>query len=128
MLTPGSSPQTTDYQTTYPNIQFTNYTAAGGVAVNDFGYDPSFQPQSNAPALRMRSQWEPWWRYHWANDLFDYLCVRSPADDYLPNYPMQKEWVQGQIYRGGDLVSFFYFDAPSNTKAHQIYVCNAGVV
>jgi len=28
------------------------------------------------------------WRYRWAIDLFDYLTVNSPGNDYLPNVPL----------------------------------------
>ena len=30
------------------------------------------------------------WRYRWAIDLFDYLTVNSPGNDYLPNVPLSE--------------------------------------
>jgi hypothetical protein len=132
-------PDAADYAATgYPKPNFTNYLAGSnkGIAVNDFGYDPSYVPGSTGKA-----NWEPFWRYHWADDLFDYLSVRTPSDDYLPNIPMQKEWhpVDPNIatptlqyqYRTGDLVSYYNPNSvisPGVTvPAHEIWRCTGNV-
>ncbi len=129
VLAPGSPLDTPDYNG-YPNPYFTANYVSPSIAVNDFGFDPSYQPQNGATPAR-GCDWEPFWRYHWAADLLDYLTVRTPSDDYLPNYPMQKEWqpaiagftaAQQQTYYVGDLVSV-YNPVAAGGPAHEIYVC-----
>jgi len=132
VLVPGSALDTPDYNN-YPNPYFTAGYGTPSIAVNDFGFDPSYQPVNGAIPTR-GCDWEPYWRYHWAADLFDYLSVHTPSDDYLPNYPMQKEWQpavagfalnQQQTYYVGDLVSVYNLNAYGvNLPAHEIYVCN----
>ena len=104
----GEDPTEPPWTRPYPNN--VNYlfpttpgpVAANHVVVNDFAFDPSYQ--LNGPR---GVDWSPYWRYRWASDLFDYLCVWSPADDYQPNIPMQREWVEGEYYDQGDLVSVY---------------------
>ena len=90
VLATNSPLDTPDYDPTkYPNPTFRAAYGSPSLAVNDFGYDPSYD-SSTSPTHGC--DWEPFWRYHWASTLFDYLSVRSPSDDYFPNYPVQKEW------------------------------------
>ena len=67
--------------------------------------------------------WEGFWRYRWAADLFDYLAPWSPADDFQPNYPMQREWIPGEQYQPGDLVSIY--NATAGVYGHEIWQCTA---
>ena len=119
VLSTGTPFDTPDYSPTagYPSPTYTANYAAPSVVVNDFGFDPSYQPANFTPGAPARGcDWEPFWRYHWAADLFDYLSVRTPSDDYLPNYPMRRErgldgsvagTVPQEYYYQGDVVSYY---------------------
>jgi hypothetical protein len=56
--------------------RFSPIRHATGVDYDDFGYDPTGAVD-----------WSPMWRYHWAMDLFDYVTVHAPHDDYSPEVP-----------------------------------------
>ena len=62
---------------------------AGSLVVNDLAFDPSYQ--YTATTTR-GANWEPFWRYRWAGDLFDHLAISTPSDDYQPGFPMQGEF------------------------------------
>jgi hypothetical protein len=129
----GSAQMVSDYTPGigYPDINYAPPPSATAavpkekVVVNDFGYDPSYQSSTGRG-----TEWSGFWRYRWATDLFDYLSWWSPADDYLPAYPMQREWVEGESYNNGDLVSIYNptIDATTGQPfGHQIYQTNAPV-
>jgi hypothetical protein len=126
---PAGVPDVSDYTAAgYPNPNYT-VAAKGPVTVNDFGYDPSFALNPAGTATATGVNWEPFWRYHWAGKLFDYLATWSPAEDYQPNYPMQREFEPAILgtslpsYYPGDHVSV-YVPATVNgvaTGQHVIY-------
>jgi hypothetical protein len=109
----------------YPNINDDNPPAgfvgdpAGPLWVNDYAFDPSFRVNPGPPITTYGADWEPYWRYRWAMDLFDFLDVRSPATDTLPNYPVGKQWEYSTQYYPGDVVSFLN----TATKEHHLLVC-----
>ncbi|MEA2711024.1 MAG: hypothetical protein QOF78_3625 [Phycisphaerales bacterium] len=115
--------------TLYPNINDDNPAAgfaadpAGPLWVNDYGFDPSCRPMPtpSTPGAQFGADWEPYWRYRWAMDLFDYLDIRSPATDTQPNYPVGNPYEPDRLYWIGDQVS--RLDPVS--KEHRIYTVTA---
>src|SRR5207248_5247870 len=73
--------------------------AAPSILVDDYMDDPS--------SATAGWNWPPWWRYHWGMDLFDYITVQAPNNDYSVNYPNQRPWQPNTQYQLNDIVSYY---------------------
>lgn len=79
-------------------------------------YNDDFDPSEEASVVMKR-------RYAWAKDLFDYFSVNTPSLDFLPQYPMQREYLnlnsQSKRFFKGSLYSVY----DPAFRQHKIYRC-----